>query len=461
MKSLYVKFIVITIGIMLLSGLIAFFLSNTYYQHKLKPYNDEKNTNIALQIANFIDKNPQLDIQHYLKNITDVGYQLYLVRQDGKEEFFGAAFRETKLSDEIIKDVIQGDIYHGMLHFPQETFVTGFFANELENSVGVPLSHNGEYYGLFIRPDIKLLFNEMHLLFGWLFALTITFSILMVLLSAKYLVNPITKLTQATKSLATGNYHIANLDVKRRDELGVLSQNFASMAKEIEQTENVRKEFISNVSHDIQSPLSNIKGYTNLLNEKNLSEEQRYEYISIIAEEVGRLSSLSKQLLLLASLDRDKDIVKKEPFNLGNQITNLIRSYQWSIQEKELMLSYSLPEIEVNGDSSLLNTVWDNILSNAVKYTSAGGFIDIQLTLKGNQVVVTFQDNGIGIPENNIERIYDRFYRVDTARTKLVEGSGLGLSIASTIVQLHDGQIHVSSKLHEGSMFSVVLPTNK
>lgn len=457
MRSLYVKFVVISIGIMILSGILAFLLSNTYYQQKLKPYNDQKNTKIALDIVTFAKEHPTINLKEYLGNLSSVGYQIYLVDNSGGDFYFGAPFRDKALSASTKRQVLNGDIYHGILHFPQETFVTGFFANELKNTIGVPLIHNGKSYALFIRPDIKLLFNEMHVLFGWLLVLMIILSIIMVLFSTKYLVRPISKLTNATKSLSVGNFNV-DLDIRRGDELGELSYSFLHMSRKLEQLDDMRKEFISNISHDIQSPLSNIIGYTKLLEKESIGSKDKAQYIDVIKGEISRLSTLTKQLLLLASLDRNEDIMKKKPFNIAQQIKDLVRNYQWVLQEKEIMLSYSLPDTEINGDPSLLNTVWDNLLSNAIKYNTTDGSIDISIKEMEESILVTFKDTGIGLSYKEIERIFDRFYRVDIARTRSVEGTGLGLSIVDTIVKLHGGRINVNSKENEGTTFVVELP---
>ncbi|MFE8699750.1 sensor histidine kinase [Cytobacillus sp. FJAT-54145] len=457
MKSLYVKFVATTIGIMILSGIVAFLISNTYYQQKLKPYNDQKNTKIALDITAFVVEHPYLDLNAYLENLSSVGYQIYLVDHTGRESYFGAPFRDKTLFATTIEKVLNGDIYHGILHFPQETFVTGFFANELKNTIGVPFKHNGTDYALFIRPDIKLLFNEMHILFGRLLAFMIVLSIVMVIISTKYLVKPISKLTDATKSLSTGNFNV-ELDIDRRDEIGELSKSFLQMSRKLEQLDEMRKEFISNISHDIQSPLSNIKGYTNLLEKETLGYKEKTHYISVINGEINRLSTLTKQLLLLASLDRNEDLMKKKSFNVAQQIKELILNYQWIINEKGIMIGYSLPDIEINGDPSLLNTVWDNLLTNAIKYNKSDGRIEISLEERGESILVTFEDTGIGLDQSEIGRIFDRFYRGDISRTRSVEGTGLGLSIVATIVKLHDGHISVRSKEKEGTTFVVQLP---
>ena len=459
MRSLYTKFVVVTIGIMLLSGLLAFFISNAYYQQKLKPYNDLKNTKIALAIASFAEEHPNVSLKEYLQNTSSIGYQIYLVDHSGNEAYFGASFRDNTLSAFTKEQVLQGTTYHGILYFPQETFVTGFFANELKNTIGVPLIHNGKKYALFLRPDIKLLFSEMHLLFGWLLALTIALSIVIVVFSTKYLVQPISNLTAATKLLSKGDFNV-ELDVARHDELGELSNSFLQMARKLEQMDDIRKEFISNISHDIQSPLSNIKGYTNLIDSDSISREERASYISIINSEIKRLSTLTEQLLLLASLDRNEDIVKKKPFNVGQQIKELVQSHQWVVGEKGIMLSYSLQDTEIIGDPSLLNTVWDNLLTNAIKYNKPNGSIEISIEQRGESVFITFEDTGIGLNHGELERLFDRFYRADLTRSRTVEGTGLGLSIVATIIKLHNGHINVSSKEKEGTTFIVELPVS-
>ena len=458
MRSLYVKFVWITIGIMIFSSVIAFFISNTYYQQKLKPENDEKNTEIALNIAEFTEQHPEVNLHDYLENISSIGYQLYLVDESGDETSFGAPFREYNLSKSAVEQVLSGNVFHGILNFPQETFVTGFFANELKNTIGVPLAHNDENYALFLRPDIKLLFNEMHILFGWLLALTILLSIIMVLFSTKYLVQPISKLTTATKTLSEGNFNVDELDTERNDELGELSSHFLRMANRLEQTNEMRKEFISNISHDIQSPLSNIKGYTNLLESDSLNPEEKSNYISIINGEISRLSTLTKQLLLLASLDRDEDLMKETTVHIGEQLKELIRNHQWQMDEKNISIGFKLPDVTITADPALLHTVWENLLTNAIKYNRPDGSIELLVEEKPESVRVSFIDSGIGIKADEQAKIFDRFYRVDSARTRLIEGTGLGLSIVQAIVQLHGGTIHIKSNEYEGTTIDVELP---
>ncbi|MFA7743985.1 sensor histidine kinase [Salinicoccus roseus] len=459
MRSLYSTFTATTIGIMLLSFLSAFFISNTYYQQYLKPENDEKNTQIAKEMATFIEGNPEVSINEYLENMAAVGYQLYLTDDSGDGTFYGSEFREDALPNHVVENVLDGNIHHGMQEFPRETFVTGFFANELKNSIGVPLEYQGGNYALFMRPDIEKLFNEMHLLFGWLFLLTIVLSIIFVLIGTKYMVRPVTRLSAATKALSKGSYDIGGLETKRKDELGELTKSFAQMAERIRQTENMRKDFISNITHDINSPLSNIKGYSALLQNELDSDGKAQEYLSIINGESDRISAMTNQLLLLSSLDHEDHLLKKKAYDVGRQLRRLIHRYEWKINEGNLMLSHDIRDVVIAGDETLLEAVWDNLLSNAIKYNSAFGEIGIELIEHENDIEVSFRDTGIGMEEEAKQHIFERFYREDSSRSRKIQGSGLGLSIVQKVVQLHNGTISVqSNKNGHGTVFRVVLP---
>ncbi|AYC28477.1 sensor histidine kinase [Paenisporosarcina cavernae] len=457
MKTLYTKFVVLTIGVIIGSFLFAFILSNMYYQLHLKEQNDAKNTEIAHEVKTFIEKHPDVSMEEYLTSISEVGYQLCVVDQAGTKTFYGAAFRETSLSPQVLERVWSGETYHGMNEFPTKTFVTGYFANELRNSIGVPVKRENNNIALFIRPNIEQLFNEMHILFGWIVGIAFFAAIIFVLISTKFLVQPISEMTNATKSLAEGNFNV-QLNTKRQDELGKLATSFQHMARQLEQSDDMKKAFISNVSHDIQSPLSTIKNYLELTAQTEIKEEQS-EYSAIIHSEVSRLSTLTRQLLLLASLDQHDFPAMTAQVDIAAQWKEVIRNYQWILQEKELSLDYSIPNAILQGDASMLYAVWDNVLTNAIKYTPPHGRIDITVEKTEDSVGVTVKDDGIGMTPAELERIFERFYRADSARGRNVEGTGLGLSIVQQIIELHKGTIDVTSIQKEGTTVKMTFPT--
>ncbi|WP_306460596.1 cell wall metabolism sensor histidine kinase WalK [Bacillus sp. AFS073361] len=457
MKSLYSKFAFITIMIMVVSGIISFFLSNAYYQFKLKQQNDEKIMNFAIEIADFASKHPLISLQDYFDHIGTIGYQILLVNKEGDKNYFGSSFRVKNLPANIPGKVLDGEVYHGIRNFPHKTFVTGFFANELKNSVGVPFECKGEEYAIFIRPDIKLMFNEMHILFGWLLIISILLSVILVLISTKYLVKPIRKLNFATRAIAEGNFSI-KLDITRSDELGNLAVSFTRMTEKLAQVDSLRKELISNISHDIQSPLTNIKGYLNLLENSGKREQEEQQYLRVVQFEVDRLSRMTKQLLLLSTIESKKDLMEVSSVDIAEQLKAVIHQYEWSTLEKGIMMSYSLSDARVKGDPALLYSVWENLLTNAIKYNRENGTIDIELTKADKEVVVVIKDSGVGLSQKDFDRIFDRFYRADASRARSVEGTGLGLSIVQSIIDLHHGKIDLESIEGTGTTFTVHLP---
>lgn len=458
MRSLYGKFIGFTIVIMLMSALVAFLVVNTYYHQQLKGQNDEKNMLIAESIASYIESTEGLNLEKYLETQSSVGYKLYVVDEQRKSTMYGKSFRLENLEQDSINQVLEGNSYHGMKELPGETFVTGFFSDELANTVGVPFEYKGASYALFLRPDIKLLFTEVHYILGGMVLVMGAFSLLSMLILAKKLIEPITKLTKAAKKVGNEQF-IGTLDINRRDEIGQLAKSFQTMVHKLDENDRIRKEFISDVSHDFQSPLLNIKGYAELLMNSDLAEQERTSYAKVIQNETERLSSLTKQLLLLTSLDQLTAPLEIKLFRLDVQLKEIIRRFRWLLEEKGMSLTMDIDEVEFRGDPAFLEKVWENLLSNALKYTENGGLIDIELVKEKDQAVVSFRDNGIGIEDNELTRVFDRFYRADDSRTQEIGGTGLGLSIVQQVVRLHGGTIEVTSNKGVGTTFVVKLPT--
>ncbi len=229
------------------------------------------------------------------------------------------------------------------------------------------------------------------------------------------------------------------------------------MAKDLGSLENLRQNFVSNVSHEIQSPLTSISGFAELLRNDNLSPEQRKHYIDVIETESKRLSKLSENLLKLSSLENNTQPIGNAPFPLHKQIENavLMLEPQWS--EKNIDIVLSLDKVTFSGDEGLLYQVWINLLHNAIKFTQQDGEIKVSLTKSEREIICEVSDNGIGIaPEDQIH-IFERFYKADKSRNRSLGGNGLGLALSKKIVNLHGGTIVLHSEHQIGTTFRVVL----
>lgn len=460
MGTLYVRIITMTMAIIIVSTIAAFLMTNSYYHNHLKPANDEKHTNIAIQIGEILEENPKDFIPEYLKRIATLGYKVHIVDEQMKGRSYGDPFKAENLDSEQIKSVLAGNEYHGIKEYPWKPFIIGFFSNELVNSVGVPIDVEGERFALFVRSDTEIMFWEMRAFQVILFILMLVLSLLFIIISTRFIVQPLLKLRDATKKIAAGNYHI-KLKTNRTDEIGRLATDFMKMSESLRLTEEKRQQFVSNVSHEIQSPLTSIQGFSQALQEEDFTDEERKHYLSIIEKESRRLSALSKQLLTLSLLDQDEVLREKEGFNIKKQLEEVIHSTEWQWQEKELRLTLDSQSIELVGERKLLHQVWQNLMSNAIRYTEPGGAIKIQAKEDADNVIVSFSDTGIGIDEKHLTQIFDRFFIADEARTRTSSSTGLGLSIVKRILEIHNGTIMVNSELGEGTSFTVTLPKNK
>ncbi|MEK3736159.1 HAMP domain-containing sensor histidine kinase [Paenibacillus odorifer] len=456
MRSLYVRMCIVFCSVIVVSSLLGFLVSNIYYQAQIKSQNDAKLTGMAIEVQQFAESHPET-MEDYLRSIAKLGYKIYLTDAEGESRFYGKPFRKEDLDEQQLEKVLNGQIYHGVADFPDSAFITGFFDNQLRNSIGVPVKVNNETYALFMRPDAEVQFGELRVFFAVIIGFTVLFSLGFVMISVLHVVRPITRLTTATKRISKGRYDI-KLNTWRRDEIGQLASHFMIMSRELERTNRARQEFVANVSHEIESPLTSIQGFAQALQDSTLPEDERLQYLNIIDQESHRLSLLSKQLLTLSSLDYDPNSIQKKSTDLRAQLRQVVQIMEWRLTEKQLAVRLNLADISVLGDSNLLFQVWMNLLSNAIKYTPAEGSIMISAKLVEQNCIVSVSDTGEGISAEELPLIFDRFYKVDRARTHETHSSGLGLAISRKIVEAHNGTIEVTSTLGEGTTFTVTLP---
>lgn len=222
--------------------------------------------------------------------------------------------------------------------------------------------------------------------------------------------------------------------------------------------ENMRQEFISNMSHEIQSPLTSIRGFARALENDQLSTEERHHYLDIIQNESTRLSRITEDLLRMAALESDKVKFEPKPYRLDNQIRNLILACEPQWMEKGLDIDIVLDEIQITADEDLLSQVWINLIHNSIKFTPSNGKICIELHQQTDKIVFSIKDTGQGISEADQPHVFERFYKADKSRTHSNGGSGLGLSIVKKIVEMHRGRVKVESSLGSGTTFIVSLP---
>lgn len=232
---------------------------------------------------------------------------------------------------------------------------------------------------------------------------------------------------------------------------------------ENEKLNNMRKEFVANVSHELKTPLCSIKGYSETIMDRELSTEEITKFATVINAEANRMDRIVADLLQLSRFDYNKNVMNKTKFNLDDLAKQVVENMQYVALEKGHTLNCTVNMIPpaVYADKDSIQQVIINILSNSIKYTPNGGKIDVYIGAAGGKAYMKFVDNGIGIPEKDLKRIFERFYRVDKARSRQMGGTGLGLSIVKEIVASHDGTIDIKSEPGVGTEVIVAIPTIK
>jgi signal transduction histidine kinase len=274
--------------------------------------------------------------------------------------------------------------------------------------------------------------------------------------------NMFAPLLRAMEQIARGDFSVQvehPQNFKTDDPISKLFKGVNDMALELKQMEAMRQEFISNVSHEIQSPLTSIRGFAQALRSDELGPQERKHYLNIIETESTRLSKLSDNLLALAALEAENRPFEPRQYRLDKQIRDLILACEPQWTGKAIEMDVSFEEVTISADQDLLSQVWVNLISNSIKFTPQGGRICMDLYQADATIAFGITDTGIGISEADQAHIFERFYKADKSRTRSNGGgSGLGLSIAQKIVELHRGTIAVESKPGEGTAFIVTLP---
>lgn len=267
------------------------------------------------------------------------------------------------------------------------------------------------------------------------------------------------RIIRGLKQIQRGDFTVRIAPIAGYNSFNELDQIIAGinqMTQELAGVETLRTDFLSNVSHELKTPLAVIGNYATLLQNPSITQEQRAEYAHTIFDAVQRLSTLITNILKLSKLENQQIYPAAAPFNLGEHLCECILSFEQLWEDKGLDIDTNIEDgIVVCADKELLSLVWNNLLSNAIKFTDRGGTISCSLKTEGTQAVVTVSDTGCGMSAETGARIFEKFYQGDTSHAS--QGNGLGLSLVKKVIDILGGEISVSSTLGKGSTFTVRL----
>jgi len=269
---------------------------------------------------------------------------------------------------------------------------------------------------------------------------------------------PVNTLINAMNRLASGDFktrlHFGKMLAKHPTAIEI-TESFNHMAEELEKTEMLRSDFINNFSHEFKTPIVSIAGFAKLLKRGNLTEEQKAEYIDIIEEESLRLSAMATNVLNLTKIENQSILTNVSEYNLSEQIRScvLLLENKWS--RKNIVPELDFDEYYIRANEEMMKEVWINLIDNAIKYSYENGTVQIKITETDSRILVSVSNMGVEIPEEAKEHIFRKFYQVDESHSS--EGNGIGLAIVRKVVELHEGDVTVSSANHK-TVFTVSLP---
>lgn len=274
--------------------------------------------------------------------------------------------------------------------------------------------------------------------------------------SKKFLL-PIKRLSNAAKQVASGDFSVRlEKEKSKLRDMQELYSNFNMMVEEIQNTDTLRTDFVTNVSHEFKTPINAIEGYAMLLQDHDLAVNEREECVEKILFNTKRLSNLVGNMLLISKLESQSIPEAKSTFRLDEQVRQSIVALESKWTAKNIEFDVELENIQYTGLEPLLSHVWSNLIDNAVKHSNEGGEIKMRLERQDGNVVFTIEDNGSGMSDEVMSHAFDKFYQGDTSHK--TEGNGLGLALVKKIVDMSMGEIRVESALGVGSRFTVILP---
>ncbi|MCK9858441.1 HAMP domain-containing sensor histidine kinase [Paenibacillus sp. ATY16] len=451
-RSLYVRIAVTFLVIVLVSISIAYYTANQLFRRDLQGQNGLEEMMITRLERLYNDSSPR-SLPMFLEQVSSLQeMSIVAVNRNGLVIQVGRSSRAivNHLTYKTVENIFGGKTERVN------------FADEHQSGPPSPPAYGrlaqfgNTEWAVFITPDhVRQVRSFQRNTFTILITLLVVGCIL-ILFAARYLVKPLKMMTAATTRIAKGDFGV-QLPMSHKNELGELADSINKMAHSLSQLETMRRDFVSNVSHEIQSPLTSIGGFAEALRSEDLTEGDRNRYVGIIKQESSRLSRLSENLLKLASLDSEHHPYKPVTYRLDRQLRDVVLSCEPTWLAKRLTVELLMEETVIKADEDQLSQVWINLLANSMKFTPEEGKISFQLSEKNGYAVVRISDTGSGIPEEERDRVFERFYKIDPSRDRSEGGSGLGLSIVKKIIDIHGGTIEIEDA-EQGAVFVVRLP---
>ena len=339
------------------------------------------------------------------------------------------------------------------------------FYNSIHSVSMEPIFIKDEFTGFAVVAaplEVSILTNLENTLRMFLFAagLALILVTIAVYIMTERIAKPIRNLENATRCYASGDFAYRVPELRSHDELAGLITKFNSMATSLEQLENSRRSFVANVSHEFKTPMTTIGGFINGILDGTIPPEKQDYYLNIVSSEINRLSKMVTMMLNISKIETGNADLTIEQFDISQKLVTTFLGFEQLISKKDIEVEgfEDLTQVTIHGDSAMIDQVIYNLVDNAVKFTNEGGKISVNVASDKKYAYFSVTNTGVGIPEKDIGKVFERFFKVDQSRSTDVKSTGLGLFLVKSIVDLHSGTIEVESKPDIFTRFTVKLP---
>ena len=397
----------------------------------------------------------------------EMGGRLLVVDKDGKvqADTFGLLYGTRQPLPEVIAILTEGEALSYGIHQLDSAALSGT-AEDYAAYCAASLTLAGDTLGavLYVSPVQALVdsINAVRRQLWSVFLIVAIAAAIAAVLFSRVITRPIIALTRTIRKMGKGDLS-ARVQVRASGEMRDLADSYNAMAEEIEHFDQSRSQFVSNASHELKTPLTTMKILLeNLIYQPDMPAELRGEFMQDMNHEIDRLTNVVTDLLTLTQADSHQTPLQIERVDLSALVEDALHLLRPAADKRDQALNAAIaPGLLTECDPGKIRQIVTNLVDNALKYTPDGGEVTVRLTDQGETVALSVTDNGVGIPDDDQAHIFDRFYRVDKARSRATGGTGLGLSIVRQMVSMHGGEISVASAPGKGSTFTVTLPKRR
>ena len=470
-KYFFITAVIIVICLVFMTTILGFIISNYLVSEKRSSLKECCNSISELSSTGQLDDEQFLNVLGYVAPIVTktIDTEIILTGTDGVPVFCSCEFfinygtcehYENIIPERIVEKTIRNNEFYEVGNFDGNLKTTNYiYGHRLINK-------NNENYAIVyaISESASVGYFFMSIIRMLLMASLVT--VILMFFAVYYvsyrLTKPLTLMSEAARCMAKGDFS-KRIPITTDDEVGELAIAFNNMTDSLVKLEGTRRSFVANVSHELKTPMTTISGFLDGIIDGTIPDEKQKEYLRIVSEEVKRLSRLVQSMLSLSKLESGEMGINISEFNLSAQLIDIVIAQQQRIESKNLEICGldNLTPLNVLADRDLIHQVIYNLVDNAVKFTSENGKIFFNIFADKQGVHFLIRNYGIGIDGSDLPHIFDRFYKTDRSRSAVKESTGLGLYIAKTIIDIHQGQITVRSNPDDFTEFEFWLPATK